>query len=278
MTLNDLKNDVARLGFESYVEDEAGFIASANRALAIIYTDRPVSRTAKLSFRGPKACLVREFIEHRSGTTQTIPFTGSSISFRSTGKGRCIITDQSGSNSITLANDGQLTKQDLYGSGSITFEGDYYFTISNLAVFDDKISNSNVDIPEYTPFVEMRPEEYCDDFRAFKDLPHDKNGTPIDSLKLIDGRIRAPFNFRDEIYLTYYRAPRLISENEPNAAVDVSKECEPMLALLTASFAWLDEDAAKAQYYMSLYRDMMANVRRYSTNKVDAKYSVNGWA
>jgi hypothetical protein len=41
---------------------------------------------------------------------------------------------------------------------------------------------------------------------------------------------------------------------------------------------WLDDDVQKAQYYMSLYRDLVANVKRYSTNKIDAKYSVNGWA
>ena len=50
MTLNELKNDVASLGFEEYVEDENCFIASANRALSLIYTDRPVSKTIRISF------------------------------------------------------------------------------------------------------------------------------------------------------------------------------------------------------------------------------------
>ena len=51
-----------------------------------------------------------------------------------------------------------------------------------------------------------------------------------------------------------------------------------MLPLLTASFMWLDDDAAKAQYYMSLYRDMVTNVKRFQTSKIDAEYRVNGWA
>ena len=41
---------------------------------------------------------------------------------------------------------------------------------------------------------------------------------------------------------------------------------------------WLDDDAAKAQYYMSLYRDMVANVKRFQASKIDLEYRVNGWA
>ena len=79
MTLNELKNDVARLGFESYIEDEDCFIASANRALSLIYVDRPVSKTTTISLRGPKINVKHEFIEHHSGEVITIPYTGISI-------------------------------------------------------------------------------------------------------------------------------------------------------------------------------------------------------
>lgn len=279
MTLNELKNDVARLGFLSYIEDEACFIASANRALSLIYVDRPVSKTAILSFSGPRASRVREFIEHRSGEEITLSFSGRSISFRSSGTGECIITDSTGSNLIPLTSDGQLTKQFIYGSGTVTFRGNYYFTVSNLAVFDDLTSNKLVDVPEYTPYRELYPEKCCEGFRAFVGHPRDKNGNIVEAVSLSDGKISAPFNYRDEIYLTYYRAPQLIKADSPaTTVIDISEECAPMLPLLTASFMWLDDDAGKAQYYMSLYRDMIANVKRYSRNRLDSSYVGNGWA
>ena len=278
MTLNELKNDVAMLGFESFVEDEACFIASANRALSLIYVDRPVSKTAVVTFKGPRVSFSTEFIEHKSGDVITIPISGKSISFRSTGTGSCVIIDNTGSNSIPLSNNSQLVKQFIHGSGSVTFSGDYYYTVNNLAVFDDLISNRPTDIPEYSPYRELNPTDYCDDFRAFCSPACDKNGNPISSIQLIDGRIRAPFDFRGEIYLTYYRTPKEIVATSQDVLIDISAECEPMLPLLTASFLWLDDDAAKAQYYMSLYRDLAANVKRYSTNKIDTVYRVNGWA
>ena len=278
MTLNELKNDVARLGFENYVEDEDCFIASANRALSLIYVDRPVSKTTTISLRGPKINVKHEFIEHHSGDVITIPFTGKTLSFRSTGKGACIIKDSTGSSTVPLSMTNQLTKQFLYGDGHITFSGDFYFTITNFAVFEDIISNNAPDIPEYSPVKVIDPTDWCSDFRSFCSKPCDKYGTPIDSVKLIDGRIHAPYDMIGDLYLTYYRLPTPITGDNAKAQIDISNECAPLLPLLTASFMWLDDDAAKAQYYMSLYRDLVANVRRYSTNKIDTEYSVNGWA
>ena len=278
MYLNDLKENVAHLGFESYIEDADLFIASANRALSLIYIDRPVSKTAPIILSGPKVTLAREFIEHPSGVDVTIPFEGKALSFQSTGTGTCIITDNTGSNTVPLSIKNQLTKQFIRGKGQITLSGNFYFTICNFAVFDDVLSNSSSDIPMYTPYRELNPKDWCKDFRSFCAPPCDKYGNPIDSIKLADGRIITPYNYRGEIFLTYYRTPTLISSEASNVVIDVSGECEPLLTILTAAFMWLDDDAAKAQYYMSLYRDLVANIKRYSTNKINAEYSVNGWA
>jgi hypothetical protein len=278
MTLNELKNDVARLGFENYIEDENCFVASANRALSLIYIDRPVSKSATISIRGPRINIKQEFIEHHAGEVIEIPFSGKSISFRTTGKGLCVITDQTGSNRVPLSMNNQLTKQFVFGNGSIVFSGDFYFTVSNLAVFEDTISNNTPDIPEFSPVRVVDPNDWCNDFRSFYTEPCDKYGNPIDSIKLIDGRIHAPYEFAGEIFLTYYRLPTPITSDDTISPIDISNECAPLLPLLTASFMWLDDDVQKAQYYMSLYRDLVANVKRYSTNKIDAKYSVNGWA
>ena len=278
MTLNELKNDVASLGFESFIEDDACFIASANRALSLIYVDRPVSATAAIPIRGPRATLAHEFIEHKSGEIITISFSGKAISFRSSGPGTCVVRDNTGAAEILLGTDNQLVKKFVYGNASVTFMGDYYFTVSNFAVFDDTISNRITDIPEYAPFREIRPEDYCEDFRAFSSQPHDKNGNVIDKAKLTDGKIIVPHDYCAELYLTYYKSAKPLSSTRPDDPIEITEECMPLLPLLTASFMWLDDDAAKAQYYMSLYRDIMANLKRYSTNKIDTAYRVNGWA
>ena len=52
-----------------------------------------------------------------------------------------------------------------------------------------------------------------------------------------------------------------------------------IVPLLAAAYVWLDDDAEKAQYYMSLYRDGMASLKLYSPRCVSTEYEdVTGWA
>lgn len=278
MTFNELKKDVAMLGFESSVEDEECFVASLNRALDLLYIDRPVSNSLLISFSSPKISLKKEFIEHRSGETITLPLSGRCLSFRSSGNGECVVEDRTGASLILLNGKNQLTRTRLMSDGTLTFQGDYYYTISNLVVYEDLFSGKDVDIPEYSPRREISPLDYCDDFRAFAGLPTDSQGTPINEAVLRDGRITLPYDFTGDIYLTYYRLPRKASSDNPNERIDVSKECAALLPLLTASFLWLDDDPSKAQYYMSLYRDGIANIKRFSTIHINTEYRTNGWA
>lgn len=278
MTLNELKTDVAMLGFENYVENEDCFIASLNRALNLLYVDRPVSKTMTLSFSAPHITFKKDFIEHHCGENITYAIKGRSLSFRTTGNGECIIRDKSGSSLIYLNKKNQLTKVHIISEGSITFRGDFYYTISNLAVFDDVTSMNVPDIPEYTPRKEIAPSDYSDDFRSFAGLPCDAEGNPVGEAILRDGRISMPFEFTGDLYLTYYRLPNKVTADDPNARIDVSDECAVLLPLLTASFMWLDDDAGKAQYYMSLYRDAIANIKRFSTIRINTEYRTNGWA
>ena len=279
MTLDELKNDVAALGFEGSVEDDSIFISSVNRALGIIYTDRPVTKTSIVHFDAPRISFKREFIEHHSGEDITLTVRGMGLSFRTIGEGECTIRETGGGGSfVNFSTHNQLTRRKIKNEATITFSGDYYYTVSNLVVFDDLTSTNLTDIREYSPRKEALPTEYCSDFRAFAGPPRDINGEIVNEAELRDGRISVPFEFSGDIYLTYYRTPTKITQMNPNLVIDVSEECATLLPLLTASFLWLDDDAAKAQYYMSLYRDSIANIKRFSTMRIDNKYSVNGWA
>ena len=278
MTLDELKNDVAALGFEGSVEDDDIFIASVNRALGLIYTDRPVSKTIVVHFDSPRITLKKEFIEHHSGEQITISVRGRGLSFRTIGEGECIIQDEGGGSFVNFSTKNQLTRRKLKSSGTLTFSGDYYYTVSNLVVFDDLVSQNLTDVREYSPRKEALPTDYCEDFRAFAGPPRNIRGEIVREADLRDGRISVPYEFSGDIYLTYYRSPAKISEMDPSLRVDVSEECAPLLPLLTASFLWLDDDSAKAQYYMSLYRDAIANIKRFSTVRIDDEYGVNGWA
>lgn len=244
----------------------------------MIYTDRPVSKNAVISVGGPSVCTIYDFIEHKPNEDITLSVRGMCMSFCSTGVGECLVTDSSGTSIFPLSSRRQVTKAMFDGPATVTFRGNFYFTVSNLAVFSEITSKNVADIPEYTPRREINPSDYCKDFRALITQPTDKNGNIFGQVIIRDGRISVPFGFKGDLYLTYHRTPSPITRESQNLPIDISAECASLLPLLTASFMWLDDDAPKAQYYMSLYRDSIANIRRYSSTQIDTTYRVNGWA
>ena len=70
-----------------------------------------------------------------------------------------------------------------------------------------------------------------------------------------------------------------MSIDTPDRELDIPKELESLVPLLAAAYVWLDDDADKAQYYMSLYRDGMSAVKLYTRRAVDTGFeNATGWA
>ena len=92
-------------------------------------------------------------------------------------------------------------------------------------------------------------------------------------------QMRVPYEYAGEIILEYRKKAPAVSINAPDAELDIPSELEHLVALVTASYVWLDDDPEKAQYYMSLYRDGMSGVKLYTRKNVDTKFNdVTRWA
>ncbi len=277
MTLNTLRSDVAALGFEQEIDDEPLFLSAVNRALDMICADRPLAEKLKLHVSSPEISYFNELLEHHSGEETVISIEGRSVIFRSYGAGKCVIRDSSGAALYTLKNDNQLTRAFITGQATLTFSGDHYYTVSDLTVYKDTLSDNVTDIPEYYAehVTDMKDISSC--FKHFSSMPCDKNGRIIESARLEGTCLVLPRDHVGDVYIEYYRSPTHVTAEDGEADVDVSPECSHLLALLSASFMWLDDDTQKAQYYMSLYQSGMAELKRHGP-AFAAGYTVNGWA
>ena len=189
MTLNELKKEVTKLGFEGDIDDEDNFVICVNRALKIMLAERKITKTVVLNTA-----------DYISGTDSDSP----------------------------------------------------YFEIDFAAIY-----------PNFVSFVNQ--------IRGMK-------GEIVTSIIASDGILYVPRDFAGKIIISYQRSPEAALAYEPDIRLDVPRELEHILPLLVASFLWLDDDEAKAQYYLALYRDLMNTVRRYGNRSIDTTYYGNGWA
>ena len=189
MTLNELKTEVIKLGFEHDIDDEDNFVICANRALKIMLAERKITRTVLL----------------------------------------------------------------------------------NTA---DYIGNAT---PE-SPFFEIDFTAIYPDFVSFVNQIKGMRGEIITSIVASDGILYIPKDLKETVIISYQRLPDTMLAIESDIQIDMPRELEHALPLLVASFLWLDDDEAKAQYYLALYRDLMNTVRRYGNRRIDTTYYGNGWA
>ena len=189
MTLNELKTEVTKLGFERDVDDDENFILCANRALKIMLAERKITKTVLL-------------------------------------------------NTVEYMNEENNEKQ--------SYEID---------------------------FTKIYP-----DFVSFVNQIKGMKGEIIASIAASDGIIYVPVDFKGSILVTYQRLPEPMLASDGDIQIDMPRELEHVLPLLVASFLWLDDDEAKAQYYLAIYRDLMNTVRRYGNRCINTAYYGNGWA
>ena len=279
MTYNDLCNDVISLGFESELESHERMLSATRRALAIIYTERPIYK--KLTVMKPKNSLILKtsISSHTGGEDLTVKFEGAkAYTFKTDGVGKCVIRDANSDSVIDFSGCGELHRGFLHGSGSLTFTGEFSYTVYELAVFGEIYSGSVEDIPSGAEFTEYDMRKYRDDFLTFASLPTDERSAVIKGAAVSGYVMTIPDDYTGRINLTYKSAPPRIYGNA-DTEIELSPGCEHLAALLVAAYIWLDDDAERAQYYMNLYREGMNSLKRRGKDEIDNGYhSVNGWA
>ena len=278
MIYSDLYTEVASLGFETEIESDDAFLYAVERAMRMIYTERPVFGVSEI-YKPPVAASVKikNFL-HGGGRCDTVAFNSRSYSFKTSGVGSFRITDEAGEENFSFSGEAQLHRGFVHGRGKIEFLGEYAYSVYDFSFFDEIFGPSEEDIPYTDGFVEYDAAKYTENFSSFTSVPKDENGNVIKDAVAFAGKIRIPSAYCGKVRIEYKKAPCKLS-GSPEEELLLPDGCEHLLPLLVAAYIWLDDDAEKAQYYMSLYREAMAAVKFYDRTFADSTYrSVNGWA
>lgn len=167
------------------------------------------------------------------------------------------------------------------GEIEIVFEGEYDYTIRNLAMYDRVYSPNEDDIVPYTKTVKYKMSDYATDFARFDTPPLDSNGAHLFEGYSIDGdTINLPIDNQGVYTINYLHKVDTFGVLEDIGAqsIDLDEDLAALLPNLIAAYVWLDDEPDKSQYYYNLYLARADQIKRQSNdlNPIEFK-SVYGW-
>ncbi len=278
MTLNDIKKEVAHLGFESESAIDESIESALRRALATVYTEHGPMGIGRIYQTSPVPKKHIPVIVHNGRDGEVIEVEGGSYAFVICGNGYFEVSDKDGVRTEEFNTQQSYVYGNVNESAKICFKGEFRYTVYDLCVYEQIFAPGDVP-PRYADMREYDLQKYIPDFLSTLSVAHDANGKTIEGSSVCSGVLRVPYGYTGEIRLEYRKKAPEVSINSPDEELGIPKELEHLIALVTAAYVWLDDDAEKAQYYMSLYRDGMSGVKLYTRKSVDTKFNdVTRWA
>ena len=279
MTLNDIRNEVCALGFEDDISDSSHFLYSVRRALSVIFAERSVHAEAKFYKSLPPTKRAVKKIFHTAGKEEYINADEGAYSFYVSGGGSFTLSDADGEKTYNFTGGGKRFSGFIKGGGVFRFFGDYCFSVYSFYLFPNFITESASDIPTLSGYEEYNLSEIIPDYFSSLTTPTDSRGEKIRDAEICSGIMKIPSDYEGEIKLTYKKSPPRISLDEPDTELPLPSDILHLLPLLTAAYIWLDDDTEKAYYYMSLYREGIAAVKRGgASSKSERVIDTSGWA
>ena len=278
MTLNDIKKEVAHLGFESESAVDGSIESAVRRALSTIYTEHGTRALGRIYQNLPTPKRHVPMIVHTESIDEVIAVEGGTYAFTVCGTGRFEVRDENGTRTESFDTQMGYTYGRVHGEGEIRFLGEFRYTVYDLSIFSEVFAAGDKP-PKFGQACEYDLGNIFPDFLCAITSPTDGKGKKIVGATVSSGVMYIPYGYIGEVVVEYRKCAPEVSINAPDAQIDIPAELASLVPLLAAAYVWLDDDAEKAQYYMSLYKEAISAVKYYGKEISDGTYyDVNGWA
>ena len=283
MTLGELKEAVALLGFENTLSDlddtaEKHFQFCANRALWTVCKLRPRSAVYELFHFPPQNLLGTTFYQHRGGVDLKIEVSDAkSYTFRGSGAGSFTVKNN-GKETVFYWSQTRTFRGFLEGGHTtLVFGGDYGYIIRSLAFYDNRPCSEIADIPDGTDVISYDLSKLAPDFAWLEEPPI---SAPANTWLVNDRRVLLLRRDAVGVYeVRYLKKPFSIDEQTPeNAELGLDEDLCQLLPLLCATYLCLEDSPDKSSYYYGLYKEQYRLIESTQNSHTKATWaSSNGW-
>ena len=304
MTIAELYLQVARLGFETTIEESDRFYFAVNRALLQVCKVRPAIRRCVINHK-PLPNLIMEDTFSPIEKEEDVTFEADGAKayyFEADGNGIVYLEaydPESGTwqifDELTLQSrqmfvpyKGFIKRQGEYVPGRmrLRFTGDYLYSIKNVALYSHLYSGETADIPPFEAYTRYDIRKLVDDFLQLCSPPIKEEAEnhllSQEYEQEGDSIILLPYGRRGVYKVLYEHRPLAIENTgattEDTQELDLDDELCVLMPILVAAYVWIEDEPEMAEYYMGLYRERAQEivVSHKDTSPVLMK-NTNGW-
>lgn len=278
VTTKELLTRVKAMTSEYDYFDEETFFAAANTALSAVHSDFGTELCASVFLCSVRVAAHFDAIRHTPGNTETFFAEAKAYSFRVFGKGEVQIA---GATTVKKQFDGQgvVIRGFLSEGATVSFLGDFAYTVTDLAFFAEAESDRVEDVPIFKEVRAISLGSLVKDIAFATSQPKKDDGTPTPEVFIENGYIFCPWEFAGKVNFTYKRLPTPISAQRGEVPVDVPAMAEHLLVLLSAAYMLADLCADSARVYLEEYKRAALVARRGAAFTCSERYfDSTGWA
>jgi len=288
MNAKDVYREVSAMISEGYIESEGALCTSLNRALAEIGHLYPRKQFVTLRHFGLPAVFrlpsPREVMKESPLTVSALSCEG--FCCKGSGKGEVLITSngkllhREGLDGLPFSFNRTLFSLGADSGAEITllFRSDSCLLLEELVLYE-KLGSA--DIPNGGEYVRYGMASLLPSFVSFSGECR-KNGLPISAdggeLILDTDSVRIVSDASGVYEIGCYGAPRTVTEENEGEVLDLSAELLYLVPLLTAYYACLEAEDARADAFLARYEKARKDFRhtfRFAVN--DTVEDVRGW-
>lgn len=309
MTVSQLYNSVAQLGFEDSLESDKRFIFAANRALLQVNSLRPATGSYLINHQPLKNKAVPSTYTPIE-KTEDIYFYAENVKsyyFEVNGVGvvyfQCVGNSGDWETFYEFEFKGNASRgfkaykdfikkdgEEVSGRIRLKFSGEYVYSVRSVAMYEHLYSDEISDIPSYGSYSRYDMSDIAEDFLGFVSPPviellsTETHSEHISSeYDIEDGRVVLLSNEINGLFkIMYKRKPKEINLKGTaagdNSIIDLDEELCSLLPILIASYVWVEDEPEKAQYYLALYNERAVDIERRKVNSNPVKMiNITGW-
>lgn len=283
MTVEELYNAVAYLGFETRLEDEAlrrGFYAALGRALTQVNLLRPRHRRVPLYHVKPRNLLpALAPFGHTAGEETRVSLPGGCTAYTVavSGTGEMTVTDGRGERCIRFSSPAEtLLTGEVSGDAALVFGGGAY-RVNALGAYYAAVPLGTV-IPGRGVTYRMR--EMISDFLSFRHPAVYRDGRVWQGDALLEAdTLRLPDDAEEGFYEidVHLAMPSFREEDDGSTELPLDADLVSLLPELIASLIWLDDSPDKAAYYAAVYQRGYARIASREREGAGRVLCPNGW-